>query len=353
MMPPMADVLLCVAVTVITGALLGALLLAVSRRWMTVAIAASPLVVLAAVGAGVAVGVQKMVIDGGSVSQVIAILTTSVPVALALGAVFAVQLRRLDADRVRAQEEVRRVGELEASRRQMVAWVSHDLRTPLAGIRALAESLTDGVADDPADYHRRIIAQTDRTTRMVDDLLALTGLNARLALRREPVSLADLISDTLASVRPTATRQGIELDGRVTGDVTVQGDTAQLSRAVLNLANNAVQYTAPGSAVLIEAKPVGSSVEVSVTDGCGGLDAEQLSHLFEAGWRGDQARTPDPANAGSHGAGLGLAIVRAVAEAHGGEAGAENLGGGCRIWLRVPRSGDRDEPGVEQPRGQR
>ncbi len=335
MIPGWGDLLVCVLVTALTGLVLGAGLLALSRRWMSAAIAGAPLVVLAAVAAGVWVGAQKMTIDGPSLTQAVTILATSVPVAVVLGAVLAVQLRRIDRQRLQDEAELRRTREVEQTRRQMVTWVSHDLRTPLAGIRALAESLADGVADDPSGYHRRIIAETDRTSRMVDDLLALTGLHAGLGSRREPVALADVVSDTLATVRSTAERRGVVLRGEVTGALGVVGDTAQLSRAMLNLAANAVQYSAPGSEVSLRARRDGDEVVVEVTDGCGGLAAEELERLFDAGWRGNAARTPDTASGAPHGAGLGLAIVKAVAEAHGGTVGAANLDRGCRIWFSV------------------
>lgn len=335
MIPAWADLLACVLVTAATGLVLGAVLLALARRWMSVAIAGAPLVVLASVAAGVWVGAQKMTIDGPSLTQAVTILAASVPVAVVLGAVLAVQLRRIDRQRLQDDAELRRTREIEDTRRQMVTWVSHDLRTPLAGIRALAESLADGVADDPPGYHRRIIAETDRTSRMVDDLLALTGLHAGLPSRREPVALADVLSDTLATVRPTADRRGVALSGEVTGPLRVVGDTAQLSRAMLNLAANAVQYSAPGSEVILRARRDGDEVVVEITDGCGGLASDDLDRLFDAGWRGNAARTPDSATGAPHGAGLGLAIVKAVAEAHGGTVGAANLDRGCRIWFSV------------------
>ena len=116
----------------------------------------------------------------------------------------------LDATSRKLAESRERERRLEESRRELVAWVSHDLRTPLAGLRAMAEALEDGMADDPARYHRQIRAEVDRMVRMVDDLFELSRIHAGDAARctPEPVSLGDLVGDALAARRPARARQG-------------------------------------------------------------------------------------------------------------------------------------------------
>ncbi|MBK8460046.1 MAG: HAMP domain-containing histidine kinase [Micropruina sp.] len=219
----------------------------------------------------------------------------------------------------------------------MVAWISHDLRTPLAGIRAMTEALEDGVVDDPADYHRRILAETERTAAMVDDLLSLTSLHAGTMTRRDdPVNLADLVSDTLATAGVTAQARGVLQTGSCSPGLVVRGDTSQLSRAVLNLVSNGLQHTPPTRTVTLAGRRDGPDAVLTVVDGCGGIPVEELERVFEAGWRGSTGRTPELGPGGKTGAGLGLAIVAAVASNHGGEASVTNVDGGCCFELRLP-----------------
>ncbi len=217
----------------------------------------------------------------------------------------------------------------------MVAWVSHDLRTPLAGIRAMAEALEDGVAADPRDYHRRIGRETDRLAGMVDDLLALTSLHAGTTrLDVTSVSLADLASDTLATIRPLAQRLAVAVHGSADGPVAVRGDARQLSRALVNLVDNAVRHTPGGGQVVITAsrEVISQRAWLRVHDECGGIAPEDLPHLTEPGWRGSAARSPGD----GRGAGLGLAVVEGIAKAHGGTLSVVNDGPGCLASVELP-----------------
>jgi signal transduction histidine kinase len=223
---------------------------------------------------------------------------------------------------------------LEASRRDLVAWVSHDLRTPLAGLRAMAEALEDGVADDPVRYHKRMRVEVDRLTRMVDDLFELARIHAgALQLTLSQVSLPDLVSDTLAGADPLARAKGIRLSGyaaRLPGPV--QADARELSRVLANLVINAIQHTPHDGAVVVEAGALEGVAVLSVTDACGGIPESDLDQVFEVAWRGSTARTPEA----DHGAGLGLAIVRGIVEAHRGSVHVRNVGQGCRFEVRLP-----------------
>jgi len=222
---------------------------------------------------------------------------------------------------------------LEQSRRQLVAWVSHDLRTPLAGLRAMAEALEDGLAADPPRYHKQIRAEAERLATMVDDLFELSRIQSgSLQLSVDEIALNDLVSDVLASTEALAGERGVRLDGRAAGQVVVRADPRELSRALTNLLSNAIRHTPPGGCVYVEAGPEHQQALLTVADGCGGIPEAFLPHVFELAWRGTDARSPAP----DSGAGLGLAIVRGIAEAHGGNVRVVNVGAGCRFELRLP-----------------
>lgn len=231
----------------------------------------------------------------------------------------------------------RRERALENSRRELVSWVSHDLRTPLAGVRAMAEALEDGLAEDPERYHRQIRGEVDRMTRMVDDLFELSRIHAGvLNLRPQTLMLGDVVSDALASADPVARETGVRLHGMSEDGLIVIADPAELSRALGNLLTNAIRHTpAPGS-VEIVGRAVPGGVEVSVTDACGGLSDDDMERVFEVAWQGSSARTPSQEPLGK-GAGLGLAIVKGIVEAHQGQVSVANAGAGCRFVVSLPR----------------
>lgn len=220
----------------------------------------------------------------------------------------------------------------DASRRELVAWVSHDLRTPLASARAMAEALEDGLVDDPARYHRGIRQQVDRLSDLVDDLFELSKLSAgTMQLQRSAVSVYDLVSDQIADFGPVAEERFIRIAASGDLDATVDADPRLLSRALGNLIANAVTYSPPGGLIAVAVRMAGDTVEIGVTDEGGGIRSEDLPRVFDAGWRADEARTAGRTT----GAGLGLAIVRGIAEAHAGSVEAGNEGGGSRFVLRL------------------
>ncbi|TDT35285.1 histidine kinase [Streptomyces sp. BK208] len=220
---------------------------------------------------------------------------------------------------------------LESSRRELVAWISHDLRTPLAGLRAMAEALEDGVAADPDRYLRQIRAEVERLNDMVGDLFELSRIHAgTLVLTPARISLYDLVGDALAGADPLAREQGVRLVGDAVAAVPVEVDGREMSRVLGNLLVNAIRRTPADGTVAVAAERRADGVVVSVTDGCGGIPEEDLPRVFDTGWRGTHARTP-PA-----GAGLGLAIVRGIVEAHRGRATVRNIPGGCRFEVTLP-----------------
>ena len=246
---------------------------------------------------------------------------------------FAALSRELTDTSARLAESRAREGALEQSRRQLVAWVSHDLRTPLAGLRAMAEALEDGLATDPPRYHKQMRAEADRLATMVDDLFALSRVHSgTLHLSKSEIALNDLVSDVLASTEALAGARGVRLGGRVAGRLAVLADPRELSRALTNLLSNAIRHTPPGGSVYVEARRDSGDALLTVADGCGGIPEADLPHVFDLAWRGTDARSPGQEG----GAGLGLAIVRGIVAAHGGGVRVVNAEGGCRFEVRLP-----------------
>jgi len=263
-------------------------------------------------------------------------VSASAVISLAVGALFG---SRLAAAAVWAQAARDRERRLEAGRRELVAWVSHDLRTPLAGLRAMAEALEDHIITDPAgvdEYHRRIRVETDRMTQLVDDLFELSRINAG-ALRLVPttVPLRDVVSDAIAGVAPLAARRKIQVVAAHSGWPVVRAGERELARVVSNLLINSVRYTPEDGTVHIAAGHERDSVWLAVSDTCGGIPDDDLDRVFDVAFRGERARTPGVAGSGG-GGGLGLAIVRGLVEAHGGQVDVRNTDRGCRFEVRLP-----------------
>jgi signal transduction histidine kinase len=249
----------------------------------------------------------------------------------------AVLAGELDVTAARLAESRSREQSLEQSRRELVAWVSHDLRTPLAGIRAMVEALEDGVVDDPenvARYHRTMRLETDRLTGLVDDLFELSRISAgALHLELQRVALGDLVSDAIAGASPGAAKKGVAL-GAAPADpaLIVELSAAEMARVVRNLLDNAIRHTPAGGQIVVESNVDGDDAVVSVRDACGGIPADDLDRVFDLAYRGDRARTPGD----DGGAGLGLAIARGLVEAHHGRIDVRNEAPGCRFTVRVP-----------------
>ena len=241
--------------------------------------------------------------------------------------------RELTVTAQRLAESRERERAMERSRRELVAWVSHDLRTPLAGLRAMAEALEDQVAEDPATYHTRIRQTVDRLTGMVDDLFELSRIHAgALRLSLEHVPLADLVDEAVVGADALARSRGVRLSADVQSGLSVCVDVGEVSRALTNLVANAIRHTPSDGAVRVEAADRDGYALLAITDACGGIPDDDLERVFEVAWRGTKARTPEP----QAGAGLGLAIVRGIVEAHAGEVDVHNVDHGCRFEVRLP-----------------
>ncbi|MFI0536560.1 sensor histidine kinase [Streptomyces scabiei] len=254
-----------------------------------------------------------------------------VPPTTALTAELAQLSRQLATTSARLAASREREQALEASRRELVAWISHDLRTPLAGLQAMTEALEDGLVDNPHVYHSRIRTEVGRMSEMVSDLFELSRIQAGvLALTPTRMSVYDLIGDAIAGADALAREHGVRLVGAGVEQVPVEVDGREMSRVLVNLLVNAIRRTPADGTVAISARREADRVVLAVTDGCGGIAPEDLPRVFDTGWRGTHARTP-PA-----GAGLGLAIVRGIVEAHQGHAAVSNVPGGCRFEVHLP-----------------
>ncbi len=244
----------------------------------------------------------------------------------------------------------RRERSLDASRRELVAWISHDLRTPLAGIRAMSEALEDGVVSDAETvgrYHRTIRAEVERLTGMVDDLFRLSRIHAGLInLQVEAASLSDLVSDAVSLAMPEAQAKGVRLTGQVPdGDVSVTLAIPEFLRVLRNLLDNALRHTPPAGQVSVHVGVSPTEAVVAVRDGCGGIPEGELSRVFELGYRGDSARSPGSNQRG----GLGLAIAQGLVAAHGGHILVDNEAQGCCFTVHLPMVDRLAPEGLIQP----
>jgi signal transduction histidine kinase len=225
---------------------------------------------------------------------------------------------------------------LEASRRELVAWVSHDLRTPLAGLRAMAEALEDGIVRDyetVSTYHTQMRREADRLTTMIDDLFELSRIHAgALRLSRRLVGLDDLVAEALASTEPLARAKGVRLQGASVRGLPVLVDADEFGRALRNLVTNAIRHTPSDGMVQVEGQVERGMARVSVADACGGIALDALPRVFDVAFRGETARTPGQ----DGGAGLGLSIARGIVEAHAGQIAVKNSGPGCLFVIRLP-----------------
>ncbi|MEX2586558.1 MAG: HAMP domain-containing sensor histidine kinase [Actinomycetota bacterium] len=245
--------------------------------------------------------------------------------------------RELESMQTKLDETRERERALDASRRELVSWVSHDLRTPLAGIRGIAEALEDEVVTDPATvsrYYRTLRQETDRLAHLVDDLFELSRISAgTLKLQFTRVSMTDLVSDALAGASAMAEIKGVKLIGSVPdGPLEVEVAVAEVTRILHNLLENAIRHTPSSGKVVLEAGIADGQVVVAVSDSCGGIPSEDIDRVFDLAFSSRSARTPDA----NRGAGLGLAIARGLVEAHHGEIEVANLDLGCRFTMRLP-----------------
>ena len=318
--------------TVVLVALGTAVLLALVGAWLVMRRVASGSAQLGA-------GLQQLVADTtapgpqpNSTAPRSADLVTTAPVPEELSSV----IRDLQETRRTLTEARERERAAENARRELVSFMSHDLRTPLAGLRALSEGLQDGVITDVPRALGHLTATVTRMSHLVDDLFELSRVQGTGPPKVATlVSVSELITDVASEATAAAAAQQVNLDAHVPSRdrLSVFGSADDLARAFGNLVANAVRHTQPEETVrLIADRAEDGRVRVAVIDGCGGIPEENLGRVFDVGWRGTPSRSGDDG-----GAGLGLAIARGVVEAHDGRIAVSNVSGGCRFELQLPR----------------
>jgi signal transduction histidine kinase len=239
----------------------------------------------------------------------------------------------------RLEEIDRARREMEEARRHLIAAISHDLRTPLASIRAMVEAIDDGVVADAETIQRYIhtvLGEVQRLSGLIDDLFELSRLDAGvLALQMEPGSLHDLVSDMMEALQVQAAEKGLTLQGAIDDSLPpVMMDAARVQRVLYNLVQNAIRHTPPAGTVLLEAREEPDAVRVDIVDSGEGVAPADLPHIFDRFYRGEKSRVR-----AQGGAGLGLAIARGLVEAHGGRIWAQSAPGqGARFSFVLPKA---------------
>lgn len=235
----------------------------------------------------------------------------------------------------------RKKAEVEALRRNLVAWAGHDLRTPLTSIRAIVEALADGLVEDEATRQRYLStarADIESLSHLIDDLFEMSQIDAGgLKLDLEPGYISDLVSDSLERFSEQARQKAIHLEGQIDPQIgPVRMDERRIGRVLANLIANALRHTPAGGSVQVSAQWSGAGLQVAVQDTGEGIQPEDLPYVFEQFYRGEKSRSR-----ATGGAGLGLAIARGIVEAHGGTIAIESEPGkGTRVRFTLPVSRD-------------
>ena len=218
------------------------------------------------------------------------------------------------------------------ARRELVAWASHDLRTPIASLQAMLEAVEDGIAE-PGHYLPAMHEQVRTLSRLVDDLFELARIDAgALTLELREAEVNGLVESCVRGLQAEASAKHVQMEARLDGGARAHCAPDQIERVLYNLLTNALRHTPADGSVAVFVQPSPSEVRVVVEDSGEGLTPEAETRMFERFWRGDSART-----GGEAGAGLGLAIARGLVEAHGGRIWAETRPeGGTRVSFTLP-----------------
>lgn len=253
----------------------------------------------------------------------------------------------LDEAQHRLREARAREDELQRSLREMLVGIGHDLRTPLARLRSVVESLQDEDSSEPAvleSYLGVLSSQTARLGALIDDLVELARITSgQVVAEPAPVSVRDLVSNALADAHSQAARRDLTITGEAPEHVTIVADLRLITRVLDNLVDNAVAETPRGGQVHIRASAGPAGIVFEVQDACGGIPEQDLPRVFDPGFRGDASRRAD-----GRGFGLGLALARGLAATSGAQLDAENVGSGCRFSLRFPTTAEPAPPGSRQ-----
>jgi signal transduction histidine kinase len=335
----------------VVAGLMGLLNVLLIARLMFISTSHDLYVLAAAIGFSVVVMAAFSLTVASSVAQRVAVISEAVR-ALAEGrkgpdlsthetdevARLAEDVERLSAKLDASEQERAR---LDQQRVDLTAAISHDLRTPLASVRAMSEALAEGVVEEEQErsrYYALMQREVERLDRMIGDLFDLAQIDSgALRLEKRPLPLQEIVSEVVEGMRPQAERAGIDLQFVVptTELPDVPLDGFRFERAVSNLVRNAIQHTPQGGQIRASVDRAGHWVTLSVADNGEGFDSAQAEHVWDRFYRGDKSR----GRKGSvgDGAGLGLSIVRGFVEAHGGEvACASSPGAGATFTLRLP-----------------
>ncbi|KAA0086933.1 sensor histidine kinase [Mycolicibacterium sp. P9-64] len=316
--------------------LAGAVLIALARSWsLAVSMVVLVLIPTVATFTGV-LGASGFMLTSRFDAIIVVLVIVSVVTIPA-----AVMLARYQARRTVWEQDIRdSEAAAELSRRRLVAFVSHDLRTPLAGIRAVAEAMGDGlVADDEVRNHAKHIEQeTIRLSEMVDDLFEMSKINAgAIQPAFDMVALDEVVDDVLSAHRIAAERSGVALRAHLPPTpVRVIGSDRALVRVLSNLVANAIAHTPDGGSVELAIGADETGAWARVDDTGVGIDDADLARVFDIAYRGSNGRVPREDSSLPSGSGLGLAIAAGLVHAHHGTVSAYNLATGARFEVRLP-----------------
>jgi len=257
---------------------------------------------------------------------------------------FAIDAIPLKPGLVLSLHEITQLKRIERVRRDFVANIGHELRTPLTSIKLLAESLSSGAVDDletMREFAGQVERETDHLAQLVDELLDLTMIESgETTLTTAAIDPDGVVRDCVTRIGPVAERREVRVKMLPSpgDDVRALADPERLGQALLNLAHNAVKYSHTGGEVRIGWETSGSGrVRFTVADDGIGVPEVHQPRIFERFYKVDRARTRDPGSPMGGSAGLGLSIVRHIAEAHGGSVGMTSEEGvGSTFWIEVP-----------------
>ena len=244
-----------------------------------------------------------------------------------------------------ALHEITALRRAERVRRDFVTNISHELRTPLASVKLLAETLSAGGVEDAAtagQFALQIEREVDHLAQLVDELLDLSMIESgESTLKLETIDPDAVVADLAGRIGPVAERRGIAvriLPATGGAPTRLMADAARLGQALLNLAHNAVKYSRPGGEVRLGWEPSAGRVRFTVADDGIGISEAHQQRIFERFYKVDRSRAQESDDtSGGGSAGLGLAIVRHIAEAHGGSVGVRSVEGeGSTFWIELP-----------------
>ena len=240
------------------------------------------------------------------------------------------------------EKSFRRQGELEQARKDLIASVSHDLRTPLASMRAMVEAISDGVVSDQATilrYASTLKSEVEHLSTLIDDLFELSRLDSgTIELQLRPSSIEEILDSSLDGMKAQISGRSLNLQSKLEGDIKpVLVDPHKIQRVLYNLIQNAIRHTPADGTIVVEAQDTGQMVRIDVADTGQGIPEDDLDKVFDRFYRGEKSRSREYG-----GTGLGLAIARGIVESHGGRIWVESRPGtGSRFSFSLPKVSSR------------